>query len=84
MRKISQRHARRIEKTNKELWERLSALTRQWGRDYPGTHLLTLDLNDLIAEEDLAIVKTAQRLGVAVVVRFDESGNRLNLYGVKS
>jgi hypothetical protein len=72
--KISQREARRMRKELKALHERDAARERSWSSDYPGgIHIATSSPN----ADVVAIIKTARKLGHAVVAMADDLGKIL-------
>lgn len=80
--KITQNEARRLRREVKELKESRRLLTNGWLAQWPdGVHLLAMDKTDTVAEEDIAIVRTARKLGHPVVVT--ENDGSLHFYGVK-
>lgn len=80
--KISQNEARRMRKRLKDLETRDRQLANGWLKEWPdGVHLLTMDKTDVVGEEDVAVIRTARRLGHPVVVA--EQAGSLHFYGVK-
>lgn len=79
--RISQQRAQRLRKRVNELEQKIREMKRTWGKEWPdGEHLLSLTKTDEIAEEEIAIVRTARKLGHPVVVT--EQGGALHFYGV--
>jgi hypothetical protein len=80
--KISQREARRLRAQVKVREENDRKLRNGWLQEWPdGVHLLTVAKDEMIGEEDVAIVRTARRLGHPVMVC--DSGKELHFFGVK-
>lgn len=81
MKAISQREARRLKKQVRDLMNQIDTMRRSWGRDYPGVHLLTLNEEDVMGDTDVAVLKTARRMGHPVVVTVD--GKAVYFYGMQ-
>jgi hypothetical protein len=79
--KISQREARRLKRRVKELEESRRAVMRSWASDFPsGVHIcsMTAGRDGLVH----TAIRTAQRLGHAVIVTTDGDG-KLYFYANK-
>lgn len=80
--KISQQRARALRKRVNELEAQLRTMRSNWREDWPsGIHILAANKGDVIAEEDLVAVRTARRLGHAVIVT--EHDHCLHFYAEK-
>lgn len=80
--KISQQRARALRKRVNELEQQIYQLKKSWGKDYPdGTHILTLDKDEVNGTEDSAVIRVSRLLGHPVIVT--EAGGALHFYGVK-
>lgn len=76
---ISQREARRLRKRVEELERERDQQRNAWATDYfGGTHIATLDVENLTAE--LSAINTARRLRHAVVVTTD--GPRIRFHAL--
>ena len=79
---ISQREACRFRSRVKQLEQQQAEQRRSYGQEWPdGECLLTLQKDEVIDDAELAIVKTAQRLGHPVLVRISTTGSSLHFYG---
>lgn len=79
--RISQKRAYALRKRVNELEQKIREMKRSWGREWPdGVDLLSLQKQEVIAEEEIAIIRTARKLGHPVIVT--EQGNTLHFYGV--
>lgn len=81
MSRISQREARRLRKRVQELEDRERQRLSAWGGGYPGgVHLASRQIET--GEWFFGALKTARRLGCALVATISDSG-QINYYAVK-
>ena len=77
---ISQAEARRLRRRVRQLEEEMRLQRHGYGLEWPnGETLMSVSKDECIAEEELATVRTAQRLGHPVLVRVYQ--NTLHFYG---
>ena len=80
--RISQVRARTLRKRVNELEQQMQRQHQSWGKEWPdGEHLFTLSKGDLIAQEELDMVRVSRKLGHPVIVTHDNTS--LHFYGVK-
>lgn len=80
MKKISQREARRLQKELARLENRLERMYNAYAREWPGgVHIASSTLHSVTA----AKIKTARRLGFAVVVTMSDNSDDVLFYATK-